>query len=150
MLNLEITIAVTQNFVNASNLEFVCLDMAPGHLHKGVCRAGLLAIQDLQGPDIQMGNVNFPDMTQSEKHLRKSSRKESEMFPLSEGFSYDINFLSKFLDEEKDHYNSIWSPSNSIGQREVREWLYKLWVSKPDLRELIWKVVVMLHILLYS
>ncbi|GJN41043.1 hypothetical protein PR202_gn00367 [Eleusine coracana subsp. coracana] len=54
-------------------------------------------------------------------------------------FSYDIDFLSQFLEKERDHYSSIWSPTNSIGQREAREWLRRLWVLKPELRELIWK-----------
>ena len=57
-------------------------------------------------------------------------------------FSYDINFLAMFLDKEQDHYTSLWSSSNSIGQREMREWLSKLWVEKPETRDLIWKVFI--------
>ena len=57
-----------------------------------------------------------------------------------DGFSYDIDFLSKFLDKDRDHYRSPWSSGNSIGQRELREWLSKLWTNKPGMRDLIWKV----------
>ncbi|GJN40729.1 hypothetical protein PR202_gn00022 [Eleusine coracana subsp. coracana] len=57
----------------------------------------------------------------------------------NEVFSYDIDFLSQFLEKERDHYSSVWSPTNSIDQREAREWLRRLWVLKPELRELIWK-----------
>lgn len=55
------------------------------------------------------------------------------------GFSYDIDFLASFLDKERDHYNFPWSMGNSVGQREMRAWLSKLWVLKPEMRELIWK-----------
>lgn len=155
------TVAVTQNFVNQSNFEHVCLDMAPGHCHKGVCRAGLLAvpgksIQDVENhPPGTMTRWNHPDMTRKEKRLKGSepvrtsnSVNQCSSFEFSDVheslesqiFSYDINFLSQFLEKERDHYSSVWSPTNSIGQREAREWLRRLWVLKPELRELIWKV----------
>nr|GFC93914.1 F-box protein At1g78280 [Tanacetum cinerariifolium] len=54
-------------------------------------------------------------------------------------FSYDIDFLTMFLDKDRDHYNSLWSTSNCIGQREMRDWLWKLWIGKPGIRDLIWK-----------
>lgn len=160
VLNLEMTVAVTQNFVNQSNFEHVCLDMAPGHCHKGVCRAGLLAvpgksIQDIENhPPGTMTRWNHPDMTRKEKRLKGSepvrtsnSVNQCSSFEFSDVheslenqiFSYDINFLSQFLEKERDHYSSVWSPTNSIGQREAREWLRRLWVLKPELRGLIWK-----------
>jgi hypothetical protein len=46
VLNIDPSIAVTQNFVNTTNLELVCLDMAPGFHHRGVARAGRLAIAE--------------------------------------------------------------------------------------------------------
>ncbi|VAH33721.1 unnamed protein product [Triticum turgidum subsp. durum] len=159
VLNLETTVAVTQNFVNQSNFEHVCLDMAPGHCHKGVCRAGLLAVPGKSVRDIENhppGTItsNHNDMTCTEERLKGSgsvrdsnSESQCSSFEFSDVdkslenqvFSYDIGFLSQFLEKEKDHYTSVWSPTNPIGQREAREWLRRLWVLKPELRGLIWK-----------
>lgn len=55
-----------------------------------------------------------------------------------------------FLEVEKDHYISNWSPSNCMRQREMRQWLHKLWVNKPQMRELIWKEVLILFILYFN
>ncbi|KAK9165748.1 hypothetical protein Scep_000939 [Stephania cephalantha] len=162
VLNLENTIAVTQNFVNPKNFEFVCLDMTPGYLHKGVCRAGLLAVdskffanaeRSTFGDDSQLSYAN---MERKEKRLRVSPPGEDQLIAVNDEnsangafenrndpqipeFSYEIGFLSMFVEEDRDHYNAEWSPSNSIGQREMRQWLHKLWVEKPETRDLIWK-----------
>ncbi|KAK9130103.1 hypothetical protein Sjap_010590 [Stephania japonica] len=162
VLNLENTIAVTQNFVNSKNFEFVCLDMTPGHLHKGVCRAGLLAVDNKFFENAERSTLDddsqlsYANMERKEKRLRVSPPGEDQLItvngensansalencndPQIREFSYEIGFLSMFLDEDRDHYNAEWSPSNSIGQREMRQWLHKLWVGKPEIRELIWK-----------
>ncbi|TQE12648.1 hypothetical protein C1H46_001668 [Malus baccata] len=119
--------------------------MAPGYRHKGVCRAGLLAHEE--------GNLEndsiISDPMRKKKRVRTLEPGEKNADAASndcnvpqgsyQGFSYDINFLAMYLDKERDHYNSPWSSGNCIGQREMREWLFKLWCGKPGMRDLIWK-----------
>lgn len=58
VLNIDDSIAVTQNYVNSVNLELVCLDMAPGFYHRGIARAGHLAIQERQYRDAKPVKLN--------------------------------------------------------------------------------------------
>lgn len=148
--------------MNSKNFEFVCLDMAPGYRHKGVCRAGLLALDDSSFEDIEKNarcienSSSYSDLTRKEKRVRICQSLEdtgcencTNGMSRSDGlgdleYSYDISFLAMFLENERDHYTSLWSSGNCIGQREMRDWLWKLWVGRPGLRDLIWKVFLFL------
>lgn len=137
--------------MNKENFGFVCLDMAPGYHHKGVCRAGLLALDEHNSEEMEKetgedDTLSYSDLTRKEKRVRINGEGETENHKedanvVSNGFSYDIDFLASFLDKERDHYNFPWSMGNSVGQREMRDWLSKLWVMKPEMRKLIWKVI---------
>ena len=75
---------MTQNFVNSRNFEFVCLDMAPGYHHIGVCRAGLLALDEGSLENIEKNmsyekdNFSYSDLTRKEKQVRILRSQESE------------------------------------------------------------------------
>ncbi|KAH0898138.1 hypothetical protein HID58_047706 [Brassica napus] len=80
ILNLEPTVAITQNFVNKENFGFVCLDMAPGYQHKGVCRAGLLALDDGDSEEMEEeeethdeddNTLSYSDLTRKEKRVQE-------------------------------------------------------------------------------
>lgn len=133
------------------------MDMAPGYRHKGVCRAGFLALDENGFEDTETyisndkGSLSNSDLERKEKRIKMLQCEDdanhenkigaSKFYNLwKQGFSYDIKFLASFLDKERDHYNSPWSPGNCIGQREMRGWLSKLWYERPAMRELIWKV----------
>ncbi|XP_012447951.1 lysine-specific demethylase JMJ21 [Gossypium raimondii] len=154
VLNLETAIAVTQNFVNSRNFEFVCLDMAPGYCHRGVCRAGLLALDE---DSLEIIEKNMPcekenfrclDLTKKETKARILRPQQNENGKENANgsynvwehdFSFDINYLAMFRNRELDHFTSPWCPDNSLGQRGLREWLSRLWVGNPGKREMIWK-----------
>ncbi|KAL3514197.1 hypothetical protein ACH5RR_026914 [Cinchona calisaya] len=130
--------------IDCTQLPVICLDMASGYRHKGICRAGILALDEGSFEDVKNdsscreNSMNCSDLMRKEKRMKMHEPTESNNLENVE-FAYDIKFLLRFLDGERDHYNSEWTSSNVIGQRNMREWLHKLWVDRPDLRGLIWK-----------
>ncbi|KAI3787986.1 hypothetical protein L2E82_00535 [Cichorium intybus] len=97
---------------------------------KGVCCVGLLALTEGHNGNLSTDdNLSSSELTIKEKRVKMNDHIEDMEF------SYDINSL----DKDRDHYNSLWSTSNCIGQRELRDWLWKLWIGKPELRDSIRK-----------
>ncbi|KAI5061372.1 hypothetical protein GOP47_0023877 [Adiantum capillus-veneris] len=126
VLNLDNSLAVTQNFVNTANFELVCLDLSPGFHHKAVARAGRLAMQDhasvvANGPVLEDAN------------------KKVHLGPQQPDWSFNLDFLASLVNHHKRHLVSNSVRSDFFLSQSLRKWLLKLWHSRLDLRKQIWK-----------
>lgn len=124
VLNIDDSVAVTQNYVNSTNLELVCLDMAPGFYHRGIARAGHLAIQD--------------------KEEGASKRNNQELDAISveaqESSCLDVDTLATHTEKQSNHFISNTSKGGYLDRSELRDWLRRLWKLRPDLHPRLWKV----------
>ncbi|MCD7471314.1 hypothetical protein HAX54_011650 [Datura stramonium] len=97
--------------------------------HKGVCRAGLLALDDISIEDVRKNMLSLEsgsscsDLSRKDKRIRVDQPKGSE-----KGSTSKITTLRYGAQE--------------LITAKWREWLSKLWVGKPEIRDLIWKVII--------
>ncbi|CAK9871623.1 unnamed protein product [Sphagnum jensenii] len=150
VLNIDPSIAVTQNFVNTTNLELVCLDMAPGFHHRGVARAGRLAIAE-KTTEVIASDV--PDHQRSrsvamEGHEHVENGKQLNgcgdvLNHENESLLLDVDFLVQHTEEHSNHFLSNTSKAGYLERTELRDWLRRLWKYRPDLHQCIWKCACM-------
>ncbi|KAH7295900.1 hypothetical protein KP509_27G069900 [Ceratopteris richardii] len=127
VLNLDNSLAVTQNFVNTSNFQLVSLDLCPGYQHKAVARAGRLALQE------HISAVSTDAISNAAVMVAKLNFQESES-------SFDVDFLARLVDHNKIYLVSNSVRSNFHLSQLLRKWLHNLWCFKRDLKDQIWKI----------
>lgn len=135
IFNFELIVVVIQNFVNKENFGFVCLDMVFGYQYKGVCCVGFFVVDDENFEEMEEEEIygeddsilSYFDFIRKEKRVRMNGEEEIENYEedvngvlkrynmWKNGFFYDIDFLSKFFDKERDYYNFLWFMGNFVG-----------------------------------
>ncbi|XP_024388879.1 lysine-specific demethylase JMJ21 isoform X3 [Physcomitrium patens] len=151
VLNIDDSVAVTQNYVNSSNLELVCLDMAPGFYHRGIARAGHLAIQGRQDKPAERIKSNEEFCANSvafvEGNLCNANASELLGEKLGRDLNdpdgyvsyFDVDYLATHTEKESNHYISSTSKDGYLDRSELRHWLRQLWKLRPDLHVRLWK-----------
>eukprot|EP00850_Spirogloea_muscicola_P023336 SM000349S12876 [mRNA] locus=s349:45119:51548:+ [translate_table: standard] len=136
VLNLEDSVAVTQNYVNESNLEAVCRDMAPGFRHRGIARAGRLA-EELGGRrDRYLGRVDSRGRT-VKKGKSADLVKDLESAQLTNHWELrEADFAGAV-----DHFSD--DSDGYLSRKCLREWLCQLWLLRPHLRNRVWQCACM-------
>eukprot|EP00850_Spirogloea_muscicola_P016123 SM000128S26256 [mRNA] locus=s128:406426:412790:- [translate_table: standard] len=142
VLNLEDSVAVTQNYVNESNLEAVCRDMAPGFRHRGIARAGRLA-EELGGRrDRYLGRVDSRGRTVKKGKVLADAEsadlvKDLESAQLSNDWELrEVDFAGAV-----DHFSD--DSDGYLSRKCLREWLCQLWLLRPHLRDRVWQCACM-------
>ncbi|CAK9218145.1 unnamed protein product [Sphagnum troendelagicum] len=159
VLNIDPSIAVTQNFVNTTNLELVCLDMAPGFHHRGVARAGRLAIAESvmstgkkDPADHQalaantVGHKVRSVAMEGHEHVENGKQPNGCGDVLNhenENLLLDVDFLVQHTEEHSNHFLSNTSKAGYLERTELRDWFRRLWKYRPDLHQCIWKCACM-------
>ncbi|KAG0565056.1 hypothetical protein KC19_8G160000 [Ceratodon purpureus] len=122
VLNIDDSVAVTQNYVNSTNLELVCLDMAPGFYHRGIARAGHLAMQESQ-----------------ERTDKSNQELDAVSVAAQESSFLDVDNLATHTEKHSNHFISNTSKGGYLDRSELRDWLRRLWKLRPDLHTRLWK-----------
>lgn len=155
VLNIDSSVAVTQNFVNVNNLEIVCMDLAPGYRHRAIARAGLIAL-DGRMPAVDETDSNVEHHPVVAKNVQEKRQPSSHISADLEdvflasgvrraGSITDKNLLLaldtlKIRPEEDRAPSGKTHKDKSMGEKMMRKWLRTLWVERPELQQTIWKV----------
>nr|XP_024381426.1 F-box protein At1g78280-like isoform X2 [Physcomitrium patens] len=151
VLNIDDSIAVTQNYVNSTNLELVCLDMAPGFYHRSIARAGHLAMQERpekpakpitidQGLDANCVALVERNLCKSEAGELLIENLERDLYDADSRLScVDVDNLATHTEKESNHFTSSTSKGGYLDRNVLRDWLRRLWILRPDLRSRLWK-----------
>lgn len=120
VLNLEFTIAVTHNFVNNQNFETVCLDMAPGFRHRGIARAGEIALHAADKLDKEREEL-------VEERRAQSSEGSSADWEEWDGEAEELNDgVAELENQEKEDEEKVLNQqtngeSGRAADKEIRE-----------------------------
>ncbi|CAM6089280.1 unnamed protein product [Calypogeia fissa] len=149
VLNIDASVAVTQNFVNVNNLEIVCMDLAPGYRHRAIARAGMIA---LEGRTVGQK----PALEEADSHPENPvfTRKDRQSSPISinnedvilangvkrAGGITDKNLLLALdaLTVRLEDRPPSAHKENSM-EEKMRKWLRTLWVERPELQQIVWR-----------
>eukprot|EP00850_Spirogloea_muscicola_P003748 SM000015S01248 [mRNA] locus=s15:802563:808955:+ [translate_table: standard] len=142
VLNLEDSVAVTQNYVNEANLEAVCRDMAPGFRHRGVARAGRLA-EELGGRrDRYLGRVDSRGRTVKKGKVLADAESADLVKDLeSAQLTNDWELREADFAGAVDHFAD--DSDGYLSRKCLREWLCQLWLLRPHLRDRVWQCACM-------
>ncbi|BBN10747.1 histone arginine demethylase JMJD6 [Marchantia polymorpha subsp. ruderalis] len=162
VLNIDDSVAVTQNFVNPINLEIVCMDLSPGYRHRAIARAGVVALEGrslIPENGRAVGREAHPIFTHVEatplgptepvvkKTVNGKNKNSSHEKPgadivggvTDENLLLALKSLKIHSDEHVDPAAWHLSEGKNMGGSMMREWLRRLWVDRPELQPIVWK-----------
>jgi hypothetical protein len=126
--------------------------MAPGFYHRGIARAGQLAIQERQCLGVKPVKINQEhdaiSVTAQEGDFCKAETRERSgrilghsLSDLDSYSSYvDVDNLATHTEKQSNHFISNTSKGGYLDRGELRDWLRRLWKLRPDLHTRLWKV----------